>query len=61
MHRRARLRAVQVYCQVEARRNGPDWPFHCPHSSSLIYSLSDLCTVFTTVFTTAFTTRFQTA
>ncbi len=41
---------MQVYCQVEARRSGPDWPIHCPHSSSLIYSLSDFCTVFNTAF-----------
>ncbi len=41
---------MQVYCQMEARRNGPDWPFPCPHSSSLIYSLSAFCTAFTTRF-----------
>ena len=30
---------MQVHCQVDARRSGLDWPFQCPYSSSLNFSL----------------------
>ncbi len=40
-------------CVVEARRNGPDWPFQCLYSSSLNSSLSDSRTAFTIFFYTA--------